>query len=87
MSVTQDDTNPYPNYSWFTIAFMFCIILGIFVVIVSNTAHDYHVAVVGFLAAGLILTSSSVNELIYTSSHVQETAAAGFILLSIANVR
>jgi SHO1 osmosensor len=65
---------------------MFCLIVGIFVAIVSNTAHDYHVAIVGFLAAGLILTSSAANNLMYTSDRAQEAAAAGFILLSIANV-
>ena len=65
---------------------MFCLILGIFIVIISNTAHEYHVAIVGFLAAGLVLTSSSVNDLMYTSDHAKEAAAAGFMVLSIANV-
>jgi SHO1 osmosensor len=86
ISTVQDNTDPYPNYSWFSIAFMFCLIVGIFVIIVSGTAHDYHVAIIGFLAAGLILTSSSGNDLIYTSDRAKEAAAAGFILLSIANV-
>jgi SHO1 osmosensor len=68
-------------------AYMFCLILGIFIVIASDTTHDYHVAVVGFLAAGIILTSSSANDLMYTSNTAREAAAAGFILLSVVNVR
>ena len=65
---------------------MFCLIVGIFLAIASNTAHDYHVAIVGFLATGLVLTSVAANNLMYTSDHAQEAAAAGFILLSMANV-
>jgi SHO1 osmosensor len=65
---------------------MFSLIFGIFVIIVSNTTHDYHVAIVGFLSAGLILTSSSANDLMYTSDHAKEAAVAGFMLLSIVNV-
>lgn len=65
---------------------MFCLIVSIFVVIATGTTHDYHVTIVGFLATGLVLTSSSVNDLMYTSDHAKEAAAAGFILISIANV-
>ena len=65
---------------------MFCLIVGIFVVLVSGTTPTYHVAIVGFLAAGLILTSSSVNDLIYSSNDAKEVAAAGFTSLSILSV-
>ncbi|KAA8567636.1 hypothetical protein MFRU_010g02330 [Monilinia fructicola] len=76
----------FPNYSWFTIAYMLCCILGIFVVIASNTTQTYHVAIVGFLATGLVLTSSSVNSLIYSSNGAKEATAAGHILLSMVNI-
>jgi SHO1 osmosensor len=36
-------------------------IFGIVAAIVSDTTGDYHVAIVGFLAAGLILTTSSIT--------------------------
>jgi SHO1 osmosensor len=65
---------------------MFCLIVGIFVVILSDITQTYFVAIVVFLAAGLILTSSSVNNLIYTSNIAKQATAAGFILLSIVNV-
>ncbi|KAF7853282.1 uncharacterized protein EAF02_011936 [Botrytis sinoallii] len=76
----------FPNYSWFTIAYMLCCILGIFVVIASDTTQTYHVAIVGFLATGLVLTSSSVNSLIYSSNGAKEAAAAGHILLSMVAI-
>lgn len=39
--------------------------------------------IVGYLAAGLVMTTSAVNSLIYESEGTMEAAAAGFILLSI----
>jgi SHO1 osmosensor len=65
---------------------MLCLIVGILVVIVSDTTENYHVAIVGFLAVGLILTSSSVNSLLYTSNMAKQAAAAGFMVLSAVNV-
>jgi SHO1 osmosensor len=65
---------------------MFCLITGIIVVLIYDSASTYYIAIIGFLAAGLILTSSSVNDLIYTSNRVKNVAAAGFASLFIANV-
>lgn len=76
----------FPNYSWFAIAFMLCSIIGVFVVIASDTTQTYHVAIVGYLACGLVLTSSSVNSLIYSSNGAKEATAAGHILLSMVNI-
>jgi SHO1 osmosensor len=45
------------------------------------------VQIVGFLAAGLVFTTSSVNSLVYSSVAAFEAAAAGFILLSMIAVR
>ena len=64
---------------------LFCII-GVFVVIASNTIQTYHVAIVGFLAAGLVLTTSSVNALVCSPQGAKEAAAAGHILLSMVAV-
>ena len=79
-------SDPFPNYSWFAIAYMLCCIVGVFVVIASDTTQTYHVAIVGFLACGLVLTSSTVNSLIYSSNGAKEATAAGHILLSMVNV-
>jgi hypothetical protein len=65
---------------------MLCVIIGVFVVIASDTTQTYHVAIVGYLACGLVLTSSSVNATIYSSNGAREATAAGHILLSMVNV-
>jgi SHO1 osmosensor len=87
IATAQHPSPAFNNYFWFSIAHMFCLIIGIFVVVASETTQTYHVAIVGFLASGLILTSLAVNDLIYTSNGAMEAAAAGFILLSMVNVR
>jgi len=77
----------FPNFSWFAIAYMLCLIVGVFVVVASDTTQTYHVAIVGYLACGLVLTTSSVNSLIYSSNGAKEATAAGHILLSMVEVR
>jgi SHO1 osmosensor len=44
------------------------------------------IQIVGFLAAGLVLTTSAVNSLVYSPRAAFEAAAAGFILLSMVAV-
>lgn len=43
--------------------------------------------IVGFLSAGLVFTTSSVNSLVYSPVAPFEAAAAGYILLSMITVR
>ncbi|PVH76298.1 high osmolarity signaling protein sho1 [Cadophora sp. DSE1049] len=86
IATAQKLDNAFPNYSWFAIAYMLCCIAGVFVVIASDTTQTYHVAIVGYLACGLVLTSSSVNSLIYSSNGAKEATAAGHILLSMVNI-
>jgi len=81
-SIVSDMRGAYPNYSWWTLVYMFFCIVGIVVTVASDSIYTYHVAIVGFLAAGLVFTTSSVNSLIYSSDAAAEAAAAGFILLS-----
>ena len=58
----------------------------VFVTVATDSVYTYHVAIVGFLAAGLVFTTSSVNSLIYYSDGAKEAGAAGFILLSMVSV-
>lgn len=81
----QTKTN-FPLYTWWGVVFYFFVILGIFLVIASDSAQTYHVAIVGYLACGLVLSTSSVNGLIYSSNGAKEAAAAGFILLSMVTI-
>ena len=61
-------------------------IAGVFVTVCTNSIATYHVAIVGFLSAGLVFTTSSVNSLIYYSDGAKEAGAAGFILMSMIAV-
>jgi len=85
-SIVAQIQSPFPNFSWWTVVYMLFCIIGVFVVIASNTIETYHVAIVGFLAAGLVLTTSSVNSLVYSPEGAKEAAAAGHILLSMVAI-
>ncbi|KAF1838239.1 hypothetical protein BDW02DRAFT_489573 [Decorospora gaudefroyi] len=76
----------FPNFAWWTLVFMFFCILGVTVTVASGAERTYHVAIVGFLAAGLVFTTSSVNSLVYSPIAPFEAAAAGYILLSMIAV-
>jgi len=82
----QDKDAEFPMFSWWSVVFYFFLIIGIFVVVASDSTQTYHVAVVGYLAAGLILASSSVNGMVYSANAAKEAAAAGFILLSMVTI-
>jgi len=45
------------------------------------------IQIVGYLAAGLVMTTSAVSTLIYQNAGTMQAAAAGFILLSMISVR
>lgn len=79
-------TQGFPTYTWWTVVFYFFLIPGVFVVVASDTIQTYHVALVGYMACGLVLTTSSVNGLVYSTNGAKEAAAAGFILLSMVTV-
>ncbi|KAF2199722.1 high osmolarity signaling protein SHO1 [Delitschia confertaspora ATCC 74209] len=72
----------FPNFAWWTLVFMLFSIIGVTVTVASDSERTYHVAIVGFLAAGLVFTTSAVNSLVYSSVAAFQAAAAGFILLS-----
>lgn len=76
----------FPTYTWWTIIYYFFIVPGVFIVVASDTAQTYHVALVGYLACGLVLATSSVNTLVYSANAAKEAASAGYILLSMVTV-
>ncbi len=77
----------FPLYTYWALVFFLAMIIGVFVVVASDSTQTYHVAIVGYLGCGLVLSTSSVNGLIHTSMAAKEAAAAGFILLAMVNVR
>ena len=43
----------FPNFAWWVIAYMFCIIVGVFIVVGSDSTQTYNVAVRRVLASML----------------------------------
>ncbi|KAL8737646.1 MAG: hypothetical protein Q9190_008093 [Brigantiaea leucoxantha] len=85
-SLIADIRGKFPHFAWWTVAYDFCIIVGITIVIGADAKQTYHVAIVGFLATGLVYTSSIVNALVYDQDGAIEAAAAGYILLSMVAI-
>lgn len=85
-SIISDVQGDYPNYCWWSLAFMLLCIVSVFVTVAMDSVHTYRMALVGLFSAGLVFTTSSVNSLIYYSDAAKEAAAAGFILLSMVSV-
>lgn len=44
-SVISDIRDPFPNFAWWAIAYMLCCIVGVLVVMASDSIHIYNVAV------------------------------------------
>ncbi|KAJ4227220.1 Transmembrane osmosensor [Fusarium solani] len=84
--IQQTNDSPFPTFAWWGCIYSLCLIVGVFVVIGSDSVHTYHVAVTGYLAAGIVLVSSGVNLLLYSDSGAREAASAGFILLAMVIV-
>ncbi|KAI0419661.1 hypothetical protein EKO27_g7553 [Xylaria grammica] len=82
----RDPDRMFPPFVWWSIVFMFFLIPAVFTVVASDSIQTYHVALVGYMGAGLVLTSSSVNSLIYSGESSRQAAGAGFILLSMVNI-
>ncbi|EED17599.1 high osmolarity signaling protein Sho1, putative [Talaromyces stipitatus ATCC 10500] len=85
-SIIADVQTDFPNYAWWAVAYMICVIAGIIVVVGSDTTLIYSNAVVGYLSAGLAFTTLAVNSLVYQPQSSKQAAAAGFILLSMINI-
>ncbi|KAK6342994.1 Transmembrane osmosensor [Orbilia javanica] len=85
-SAISDANGSFPNFAWWAVVYELFCILGVTVVVASNSIYSYNVAIVGYLSSGLVLTSSSANTLIYQKSGTEQAAAAGHILLSMISV-
>ncbi|PWY75144.1 putative high osmolarity signaling protein Sho1 [Aspergillus heteromorphus CBS 117.55] len=72
----------YPTYSWWAVAYSFCCIVGMMIVFGTDTGTVYNIAIVGYLSAGLVITTISINSLVYSNNAANQAAGAGFILLA-----
>lgn len=81
------DAELFPVYNYWTLVFYPFLILGIFLVIASDSIQTYHVALVGYLAVGLVSATAAANAVIYSPSGAKEASGAGFILLCMVTVR
>lgn len=81
-SIIANVQTDFPNYVWWAVAYMICVIAGIIVVMGSDTSLTYGNAITGYLSAGLVFTTLAVNSLVYQPQSSKQAAAAGFILLS-----
>ena len=48
--VSAIQTHEYPNYAWWALAYYLCVILGITVMVASDSVYTYHVAVCKLLS-------------------------------------
>jgi len=85
-SIISDVKEPFPNFAWWALVFQLLCIVAVSVVVGYEAEENYNIAIVGYLAAGIVFTASAVNSLIYSSSGAKEAAAAGFILLSMVSI-
>ncbi|KAL2137742.1 hypothetical protein VTI28DRAFT_8394 [Corynascus sepedonium] len=76
----------FPLYTYWALIFYFLAIMGIFVVVASDSTQTYHVAIVGYLGCGLVLSTVSVNGMIHKNHGALEAASAGFILLTMVTI-
>jgi SHO1 osmosensor len=82
----DDQTPALPALAWWAAAYSIVLVIGVFVVVASDSVQTYHVALTSYLSAMLVLVTISVNSLIYTSIGSRQAGAAGFILLSMVTV-
>lgn len=83
---TSGGVPDFPKFAWWTIAFELCCIIGVAIIVALDAVYKYHVAIVGFLSAGLVFTCSAANTFIYSPKGTMEAAGAGHILLSIIQI-
>ncbi|KAF2673898.1 high osmolarity signaling protein SHO1 [Microthyrium microscopicum] len=85
-SIYADVKDQFPNFAWWALVFMFLCILAVTISVATETEDIYSVAIVGYLSAGVVLTASAVNSLIYTNQASKQASASGFILLSMVSM-
>ncbi|KXX80297.1 High osmolarity signaling protein SHO1 [Madurella mycetomatis] len=76
----------FPLYTYWALVFYPAVIVGIFIVIASDSIQTYHVAITGYLACGLVISTAAANGLIHSPNGAKEASAAGFVLLAMVTI-
>lgn len=84
--INEPDDNLFQPYNWWSTIFSIALILGVVIATGYDTVQNYSVAITAYTAVGLVLSTTAVNQLIYSSIAAREAAAAGFLLLSMVFV-
>ncbi|OAA60669.1 hypothetical protein ISF_05708 [Cordyceps fumosorosea ARSEF 2679] len=84
--IGQIQSDSFPRISWWAVVFALFLNVGVFIVVASDSVQTYHVALSSYLAAGLVLSSTTVNQLVYSNMGARQAAGAGFILLSMLDI-
>ncbi|KAI5796280.1 hypothetical protein DFH27DRAFT_526387 [Peziza echinospora] len=74
------------GFVWWSLAYQFCLIVGVLVIVAYGVQHRYSLAIVGYLAAGLVMTSLAADKLVSSALAPREASAAGFILFAMVEV-
>ncbi|KAK3695750.1 high osmolarity signaling protein SHO1 [Podospora appendiculata] len=83
---TTDPKYPFPTYTYFVLVLYLFINIGTFVVVASDSVQTYHVAIVGYLACGLVCTTSVTAGFVTSSNPARQATAAGMILLTMVSI-
>ncbi|RPB24353.1 hypothetical protein L211DRAFT_785259 [Terfezia boudieri ATCC MYA-4762] len=85
-SVIAQTQSKINTFIWWTIAYQMCCLLAVTFVIGYSSHHRYSMAIVGYLAAGLVNTSLAADRLVASTFPAREAAAAGFILFAMVQI-
>jgi SHO1 osmosensor len=84
--IGQASDDAFPKYSWTALILTLGLNVNVVFIVGRNVMQTYHIAVVGYSAAGIVMTTSLVNTLIYSRSGTRVAAGVGFMILAMTEI-